>query len=249
MLRKEQAREGGLINFVRYFWDVLEPQTEFVEGEALDAICQHLEAVTFGDINRLLINVPPGFMKSLLTDVFWPAWEWGPMEMPHLRYVAFSYAAGLTERDNGKFRDLITSQKYQELWGDKFKTRKIGEVKITNDKTGSKLATSVGGIGTGERGDRIILDDPHNVKEGESEAVRGETVRWFRESLSNRLNSMEQSAIVVIMQRVHEADVSGTIIENGFADYVHLMIPMEYDAGRHCTTPIWTDWQIGRAHV
>ena len=243
MLRKEQAREGGLINFVRYFWDVLEPQTEFVEGEALDAICQHLEAVTFGDINRLLINVPPGFMKSLLTDVFWPAWEWGPMEMPHLRYVAFSYAAGLTERDNGKFRDLITSQKYQELWGDKFKTRKIGEVKITNDKTGSKLATSVGGIGTGERGDRIILDDPHNVKEGESEAVRGETVRWFRESLSNRLNSMEQSAIVVIMQRVHEADVSGTIIENGFADYVHLMIPMEYDAGRHCTTPIWTDWR------
>ena len=243
MLRKEQAQEGGLLNFVRYFWDVLEPQTEFVEGEALDAICQHLEAVTFGDINRLLINVPPGFMKSLLTDVFWPAWEWGPMEMPHLRYVAFSYAAGLTERDNGKFRDLITSQKYQELWGDKFKTRKIGEVKITNDKTGSKLATSVGGIGTGERGDRIILDDPHNVKEGESEAVRGETVRWFRESLSNRLNSMEQSAIVVIMQRVHEADVSGTIIENGFADYVHLMIPMEYDAGRHCTTPIWTDWR------
>jgi predicted phage terminase large subunit-like protein len=243
MLRKEQAQEGGLLNFVRYFWDVLEPQTEFVEGEALDAICQHLEAVTFGDINRLLINVPPGFMKSLLTDVFWPAWEWGPMEMPHLRYVAFSYAAGLTERDNGKFRDLITSHKYQELWGDKFKTRKIGEVKITNDKTGSKLATSVGGIGTGERGDRIILDDPHNVKEGESEAVRGETVRWFRESLSNRLNSMEQSAIVVIMQRVHEADVSGTIIENGFADYVHLMIPMEYDAGRHCTTPIWTDWR------
>ena len=244
MLRKEQSREGGLINFVRYFWDVLEPQTEFVEGEALNAICQHLEAVTFGDINRLLINVPPGFMKSLLTDVFWPAWEWGPMDMPHLRYVAFSYAAGLTERDNGKFRDLISSQKYQELWGNKFTTRKVGEVKITNDKTGSKLATSVGGIGTGERGDRIILDDPHNVKEGESEAVRGETVRWFRESLSNRLNSMEQSAIVVIMQRVHEADVSGTIIENGFADYVHLMIPMEYDAGRHCSTVIgWSDWR------
>jgi predicted phage terminase large subunit-like protein len=244
MLRKEQEGQGGLLNFVRYFWDVLEPQTEFVEGAALEAICQHLEAVTFGEINRLLINVPPGFMKSLLTDVFWPAWEWGAMDMPHLRYVAFSYAAGLTERDNGKFRDLITSHKYQELWGHRFKTRKIGEVKITNDKTGSKLATSVGGIGTGERGDRIILDDPHNVKEGESEAVRGETVRWFRESLSNRLNSMEESSIIVIMQRVHESDVSGTIIENGFAGYVHLMIPMEYDQGRHCSTAIgWSDWR------
>jgi predicted phage terminase large subunit-like protein len=242
--RRAQAREGGLIEFVRYFWDVLEPQTEFVDGDALYAICQHLEAVTFGEINRLLINVPPGFMKSLLTDVFWPAWEWGPMDMPHLRYVAFSYAAGLTERDNGKFRDLIMSQKYQELWGNKFKPRKVGEVKITNDKTGSKLATSVGGIGTGERGDRIILDDPHNVKEGESEAVRGETVRWFRESLSNRLNSMEESAIIVIMQRVHEADVSGTILEQGFAGYVHLMIPMEYDTSRHCETAIgWSDWR------
>lgn len=244
MLRREQEGEGGLLNFVRYFWDVLEPQTEFVEGHALEAICRHLEAVTFGDIKRLLINVPPGFMKSLLTDVFWPAWEWGAMDMPHLRYVAFSYAAGLTERDNGKFRDLITSHKYQELWGHRFKTRKVGEVKITNDKTGSKLATSVGGIGTGERGDRTILDDPHNVKEGESDAVRGETVRWFRESLSSRLNNMEESAIIVIMQRVHESDVSGTILENGFADYVHLMIPMEYDSSRHCSTPIgWEDWR------
>ena len=109
--RRAQAREGGLIEFVRYFWSVLEPQTEFVDGDALYAICQHLEAVTFGEINRLLINVPPGFMKSLLTDVFWPAWEWGPMDMPHLRYVAFSYAAGLTERDNGKLRDLIMSDR------------------------------------------------------------------------------------------------------------------------------------------
>lgn len=240
--RRAQACRGGLIEFVRYFWSILEPQTPLVDGWPLEAICEHLEAVTFGDITRLLINVPPGFMKSLVTDVFWPAWEWGPMEMPHLRYVAFSYAAGLTERDNGKFRDLILSPQYKELWGHVFRARKIGEVKITNNKTGSKLATSVGGIGTGERGDRILLDDPHNVKEGESEAVRGETVRWFRESLSNRLNDMRQSAIVVIMQRVHELDVSGTIIAEGFADYVHLMIPMEYDPGRHCETVIgWSD--------
>ena len=59
----------------------------------------------------------------------------------------------------------------------------------------------------------------------------------------SRAQAAIKSSIVVIMQRVHEADVSGTIIENGFADYVHLMIPMEYDAGRHCTTPIWTDWR------
>src|SRR3954467_10157570 len=95
------VRQGGLIAFVRYFWHILEPETELIEGWPLWAICEHLEAVTFGEINRLLMNVPPGFMKSLLTDVLWPAWEWGPMNKAHLRYVAFSYSSSLTERDNG----------------------------------------------------------------------------------------------------------------------------------------------------
>lgn len=219
---------GGLLEFVRDYWHVLEPGTKFVDGWALWAICQHLEAVTFGEVTNLLINVPPGFMKSLLTDVFWPAWEWGPMQMPHLRYVAFSYSSSLTERDNGKFRDLILSEDYQAMYGDVVAPRKVGEKKVTNSKHGWKLATSVGGVGTGERGDRIILDDPHNVKESESQAVREETVRWFRESMSSRLNDMEKGAKVIIMQRVNEGDVSGTILELGF-DYVHLMIPMEFE--------------------
>lgn len=240
-IRASQARPGGLIEFIRYFWQVLEPATPFVDGWPLEAICAHLEAVTFGQITRLLENVPPGFMKSLTTLVFWEAWEWGPMNMPHLRYVTFSYSAMLTERDNGRFRDLILSPEYQILWGDRFNLRKIGEQRVSNDHTGWKLATSVGGVGTGERGDRVILDDPHNVKESESDLVRSETVRWFRESMSNRLNNMEKSAVIVIMQRVHGVDVSGVIIEEKMA-YDHLMIPMEYDPGRHCTTAIgWSD--------
>jgi hypothetical protein len=130
---------------------------------ALEAICVHLEAVTFGDITRLLINVPPGFMKSLLTDVFWPAWEWGPMNMPHLRYVAFSYSDTITTRDNNKMVRLVSSPSHRQLWGDRFTMVKTGERRIDNNMTGFKLATSVGGVGTGERGDRVILDDPHNV--------------------------------------------------------------------------------------
>src|ERR1700744_5312901 len=121
------VRQGGLIAFVRYFWKVIEPENPFVDGWPLWAMCEHLEAVTFGDITRLLINVPPGFMKSLLTDVFWPAWEWGPMNMPHMRYVAFSYSSSLTERDNGKFKDLITSPEFQLMYGDQVKPRKTGE--------------------------------------------------------------------------------------------------------------------------
>jgi hypothetical protein len=218
--------QGGLLAFVRYFWAVLEPGTPFVDGWALEAICEHLEAVTFGEITKILINVPPGFMKSLLTDVFWPAWEWGPMNLPHIRYVAFSYSSSLTERDNLKFKDLITSAEYQAMYP-QVEPRKTGEKKVSNSKHGWKLATSVGGVGTGERGDRIILDDPHNVKESESPTVRKETIRWFRESMSSRLNNMETGAKVVIMQRVNEEDVAGEIIGE-LGDWVHLLIPMEY---------------------
>lgn len=92
--------------------------------------------------------------NSLLVNVFWPAWEWGPMNMPHLRYVAFSYAAELTERDNAKFRDLVTSKSYREMWGHVFQVIGDGKVRVTNDKTGFKFASSKDGVGTGERGHR-----------------------------------------------------------------------------------------------
>src|SRR5438270_1409633 len=107
------VRQGGLIAFVRYFWKILEPETPYVDGWPVWAMCQHLESVTFNEMNRLLITVPPGFMKSLLCDVFWPAWEWGPMNKAHLRYVTFSYASSLTERDNARFKDLVESREYQ----------------------------------------------------------------------------------------------------------------------------------------
>ena len=242
------VRQGGLIAFVRYFWHVLEPETKFVDGWALWAVCEHLEAVTFGEITRLLINVPPGFAKSIIVDCFWPAWEWGACNKPHLRYVTFSYSASLTERDNGRFRDLISSEAFRSLYGDRLEVRNKTIIKVINSRTGWKFASSVGGVGTGERGDRVILDDPHNVKESESEQVRGETVRWFRESLSSRFNDLETGALIIIMQRVHEDDVSGVILDLGL-DYVHLLIPMEYDWGRQtdergrpiATAIGWTD--------
>lgn len=163
------------------------------------------------------------------------------MNKPHLRYVTFSYSASLTERDNGRFRDLIISKEFLELYGDRFETITTGVTKIANNKTGWKLATSVGGVGTGERGNRIIFDDPHNVKEAESQRVLSETVRWFQEGLENRLNDLSNDAIIVIMQRVHERDVSGSILDDD-NDYVHLFIPMEYEQGRHCETAIgWSD--------
>lgn len=219
------VRQGGLIAFVRHFWHVLEPETPFVDGWPLWAICEHLEAATFGEVRRLLINVPPGFSKSMLTNIWWPAWEWGPMRLTHLRYVAFSYSSTLTERDNQKFRDLITSDDYRRLFPEVVVRNKT-TIKVANTRTGWKLASSVGGVGTGERGDRVLCDDLHNVKDAESEVIRSETTRWFAESLSTRVNN-PATVFVVIMQRVHAMDTSGVILEKRLP-YAYLMIPMHY---------------------
>ncbi len=241
------VRQGGLIAFVRYFWPVLEPETPFVDGWPLWAMCEHLEKVTEGKIRRLLINVPPGFMKSMLVNVFWPAWEWGPMERSHYRYVAFSYSASLTERDNDKFRTIISSPEYQRLYGPlKTSAEGVGlrnktTIKVMNTHTGWKLASSVGGVGTGERGDRIIIDDPHNVTESESETVREFTIRWFRESISSRFNSLDTGALVIIMQRVHYDDLSGVALSPDF-EYCHMMVPWNFDPARAGENTIgWSD--------
>lgn len=240
--RARQEAPGGLIHFVRYFWDVLEPNRPFVDGWVLRGMCQHLEAVSRGEIKRLLMNVSPGSMKSLLVNTFWPAYEWSALNKPNLRYTSFSYAAHLTERDNGRMKDLIKSSKFQAMYGDRFKLTKEGQELLSTDKTGWKFASSVGGVGTGVRGDRILLDDPHNVAEGESDKVRGSTVTWFRETMSNRLTD-DEGAIVVIMQRVHDEDVSGSILDpNNGNPYVHFCVPYDFDPARRCKTKIgWVD--------
>ena len=231
--------ECSLIEFIRLTWHVLEPGRTFVEGWAVEAICEHLEAVTDGKIKKLLINVPPGCMKSLTTNVFWPAWEWGPKNRPHLRYIGSSYSESLTVRDNRRTRALIRSPIYQELWGDRFQVLAEQDAKQRFDTTatGWKIATSVGGLGTGERGDRFIIDDPHNIKETESKAKRDGALQWFTEVVPTRVTDARTSAMVVIMQRVHEEDISGLILAEDLG-YTHLCLPMEYEEERKCSTSI-----------
>lgn len=231
--------EASLLEFIKLMWPVLEPGRPFVNSWHIGAICEHLTAITDGEINRLLMNVPPGCMKSLTTQVFWPAWEWGPKNMASHRFVSFSYSKDLTLRDNTKTRRLIESPEYQRFWGDRVKltSDQNAKVKFENSATGFKLATSVGGLGTGERGDRVVVDDPHNVADGESEAVRGSTLTWFQETLPTRVTDPEKSAIAVIMQRIHEEDVSGYIIAAELG-YTHLMLPMEFEPDRKCYTSI-----------
>ncbi|MFC3594987.1 hypothetical protein ACFOON_15215 [Novosphingobium piscinae] len=130
-----------LAGFVREAWPVLEPRTKFAHGWHIDAICAHLEAVTFGRINRLLINVPPGSSKSLLTSVCWPAWEWS-QGLASLRYLATSFNDGPVKRDTRKSRDLILSPWYQALWPE-VRLVRTGETSFANSQTGNRIMNLV----------------------------------------------------------------------------------------------------------
>lgn len=227
----------SLSNFVKRAWHVVEPGTDLLWGWSVEAICEHLEAVTNGDIRRLLVNCPPGLMKSLLVSVFWPAWEWGPKQLPGLKYVSTSYQQDLAIRDARKMRMIIESDWYQKLWPMPLASDANAKTYFENAGRGFRSSTAFTGM-TGKRGDRVILDDPHSVKGGESEALREETVRTFREALPSRVNN-KKSAIVIIMQRLHENDVSGNILSRiDQTDYVHLMLPMRFEPDRTCTTRI-----------
>src|SRR5687767_1970034 len=241
-LRDEIDRELAsrqLREFVRQAWHVVEPATPFVPGWHIDAIIEHLEAVTCGQIRNLLINVPPRHMKSLLVSVFWPAWEW--IQWPERRWLYSSYAAQLSIRDSVKNRRLIESPWYQARWGDRFTLTGDQNTKgrFDNDRSGYRLSTSVGGAATGEGGDRIVCDDPHNVQEAESDSIRKSTTGWFDVVMSTRVNDPKTAAKVVVMQRCHQQDLSGHLLEQG--GWEHLCLPAEYEESRPATSIGFTD--------
>jgi predicted phage terminase large subunit-like protein len=229
----------SLADFSQRAWHVLEPVAELKWGWVLDAICLHLEAVTDGSITRLLINVPPGSMKSLLVGVIWPAWEWGPKVMPEMRFVSTAHEETLAIRDSRRCRDLIKSEWYQSLWPLQMADDLDGKREFGNNKKGIRQARAFTSM-TGVRGDRIILDDPISADNANSDAKLESARIAFTETLPTRINS-DKSAIVVIMQRLNERDVSG-VIKDMDLPYVHLCIPMRYDRKRHCVTEIgWQD--------
>jgi predicted phage terminase large subunit-like protein len=230
--------EESLITFIQRAWHTIEPGTPFTTGWAVDCMAEHLEAVTRGEIKRLLINVPPGCTKSVLVNTFWPAWEWGPKGLPHHRFISASYERGLATRDMIRCRDIILDNWYQARWPMGFKDDQSEKMFYANKATGWRFASSVGGRLTGYRGDRIIIDDPHDTKGAESDVVRATATRWFTETLPTRLNKADESAMVMIMQRLHVQDLSGVILDKMGDKWVHLVLPMECELKNRSFTQV-----------
>lgn len=227
-IEREQCRRS-FHHFVRGAFPIIEKGRKFVDGWMVRLLCRKLQDVAEGRIRRLVINVPPGTMKSLLTEVFLPAWCWGPGSRPNMRFLTASYSPDITIRDNRRCRDLVKSAWYRAHWGHcfTFAGDQDAKTRFDNSESGFKIATSVGGMAIGERGDVFVIDDPHKPIEVESDKVREAVVTWGTEVVPTRVVEPEKSAIVLIMQRLHEKDLAAHYIALGFEV---VCLPMRFEA-------------------
>lgn len=243
--RLAERCEESLHTFTRSAWKWLDP-VAFCDGRHIEIMDEYLEAFIRGEIPRLLLNIPPGHMKSLSVSVLLNAWAWTKRSRVGLRFMATSYRADLALRDADKTRQLIRSPWYQRRWGNvvgslrdtKLQIRKDQDQKtrFSNDAGGYRFSTSVAGI-MGEGGDYVILDDPHNVEQAESDDVRDSTVDRIRMALPTRIRSIDGGACVM-MQRLHERDYAGHMMADE-AELVHLCLPARYEKKHpHVSVPI-----------
>lgn len=233
-----QRLKRRLSDFVKAAWHLVEPATPLVWSFHLEAICLHLQAVTEGRIRKLIINVPPRTGKSTVVSVLWPVWEWA--RNPAVRLMFASYAQQLSLRDSVRRRMVIQSEWFRERWPH-IKLSDDANVKheFQNTALGYMVATSTGGTVTGRGGDRLILDDPNDATQMESEVERESALTWFDLQWSTRGNNPNTYCEVIIQQRTHEQDITGHALRQ--SPWTHLKLPMEYAGDSNPTSIGWVD--------
>lgn len=228
----EKAQKDLFTFFRHYAWPVLEPSTVYVDNWHVHAICEHLHAVHTGQISNLLINMPFRLLKSTLVTQSFPAWEW--ISNPSIQFLTAAYSTKLATRDAVNSRRIIESDIYQSAFGDRFRMTSDQNVKsyYENNKRGHRFVSSTEAGGTGFGGDRILLDDPLNANEADSQNARDKSIEYIRGTLSTRLNDPTTGGVVVVHQRLHERDATGFLLTEQPGMWEHLVLPMRYEPKR-----------------
>lgn len=226
---KALVDKGGLRAFTKMAWPILHPGIPLCWGWAHDAVADFIQAFIKGQIQDGIINIPPRMSKSTLGSVCGPVYSW--VDAPWLRWLTSSYRDSLSTRDSVRSRRLIQSQWFKERWP---------TIKLTGDQNqktyyenkdgGYRMAQSVVGGSTGEGGNRIVVDDPHNVRRAESDVERQNALNWWDEEMASRLDDPRRDGKLIIMQRLNERDLSGHSLEK--KTYEHLYLPMEFETHR-----------------
>lgn len=237
-VRAERARRS-LAEFVKQSWPIIEPTTPLIWNWHLDVVCEHVRALFQDRLAKqnLLLNVPPGSMKSTIVSVCLPAWIWIQPESQHPKLGPSwrgLFAAGNTDvamRDSLKCRDILDSDWYRSLfaqtWG--FTRDQNAKGHYKNTATGFRRAMTAGQRITGSRGDALLIDDPNDAAEVYSKPSRDQIIRWYRDAFANRLTDLRTGKRLLIMQRLHDDDLAGWLLKNEPDLWEVVIIRQEYE--------------------
>jgi predicted phage terminase large subunit-like protein len=197
--------------FVVKVFQELSPGRQYLHNWHIDAIAHQLVEVRAGRVSRLIISQPPRSLKSICTSVAFVAWCLG--HDPSLRFTCVSYSADLAASFARLFRQAVMSDWYRHAFPNVHLTKET-EFECETDAGGGRIAVAVGGSLTGRGADFIIIDDPLKAEQAQSDAERTRVNDWFRNTLLSRLNDKRRDAIVLVMQRLHEDDLVGSVLES-----------------------------------
>lgn len=238
------ARGISLAQFVQAMWPILEPATVLVWSWALQAICDHVQALLEGRLarNNLIINVPPGSAKSTIVSVAAPSWRW--ITQPSWRGIFASGNPAVVTRDSLRCRTVIESPWYRRSFGITWELAEDANEKrrYLNSATGFRVALSSQAKVTGDRATDIFCDDPLDADDAYSEAERNAVNNWWDSAYANRLNDLRTGHRCIIMQRLHPEDLVGHILKREPDAWELLRIPMVWEESQRVTTSLgWTD--------
>lgn len=226
-----KAAEASLYEFSKQAWPYIRPGDRFVDGWVFGCLAEHVQAVLDGQIKKLGIAVPPRHSKSLLVCVFGPTWKW--TNRPSYRSIYSSYSAKLANRDSMACRELIQTAWYQARWGHKFRFKydQNRQDQFSNDRGGFRIATTPGGMATGEGAELLVADDATSVEDSFSPAAMEAAWRYWTQTMTMRFQNPDDLARLVSMQRTRKTDILGRLIAENFG-YEILTLPFEAEPNR-----------------
>ena len=199
----------------------LNPGSPFLPNWHIEAIAYQLERIRRGEITRLIINLPPRYLKSLMVSVAFPAFLLG--HDPGRKIIGISYGTELATKHASDFRSIVQSPWYRRTFP-RMQIKRSLDAEVHTIKRGFRKATSVGAALTGFGGDCFIIDDPQKPVDAQSEAQRNSLNQWFSNTLISRLDNKETGVIILVMQRIHLNDLTGYLVENA-GEWTVLSLP------------------------
>ena len=228
---------GSLMGFSKYMFKKVKG-SDFVENWHHEEICNALEKCVTGQITRLIINIPPRYSKTELAVVNFIAWTLGLFPDSELLHV--SYGATLAENNSYNSKMLVEHEAYQALFPNlKLRNDSNARNKWMTERGGVVHAIGTSGTITGKGAGKlregfagaVIIDDPIKPTDAQSETIRPKVNEWFSSVLESRLNK-KTTPVIVIMQRLHEDDLSGFLLNGGNGEeWTHLKIPAINEKG------------------